>query len=67
MKGKRPVLIDRATRRRILFAPIGVVYHGAKSWGGHTTIDEEVEKPQSTRGEYVREFRRRSGLLGEDE
>jgi hypothetical protein len=57
-------LMDRKTRRRILFAPIHVHYYGGHQWGGHTLIDEEDNTPRkrSNGNEYVVEFKRRSGL-----
>ena len=68
VKARRPVLMDRAARRRLLFAPIGVVYHGAKSWGGHTTIDEgDNTRKGSSNSEYAADFRRRSRLHANDE
>ena len=66
---KRPVLMDREARRRLLFAPIGVVYHGAKSWSGHTTINEQDNSPRkfNSGSEYATDFRRRLRLHTNDE
>ena len=65
---KHPQLMERAARRRLLFAPIGVVYHGAKSWGGHTTIDEgDNTRKGSSNSEHAADFRRRSRLHANDE
>ena len=63
-----PPLMDRAARRRLLFAPIAVHRFGGHSWGGHTTIDEgDNTRKGSSNSEYVAEFRRRSRLNEEDE
>ena len=58
-----PKLMSREARRKLLFAPIGVHYYGAKSWGGHTTIDEgDNPRKESSPTEYVAKFRRKSNV-----
>jgi len=64
-----PPLMSREQRRRLLFAPIGMVQHwGGRSWSGATTIDEgDNTRKGSSNSEYAADFRRRSRLHTNDE
>ncbi len=67
-KKSTPLLLDRAARRAVLFAPIGVNTYGGQSWGGHNHQEEPGENPYRgySVGEYVTEFKRRSRVNGEE-